>query len=57
VTSVDKIDQALDPDDKRSLHDKRVINAAKVLLNPSTDSFLNWGKSEGIELLKDHDKK
>lgn len=57
VTSVDKIDQALDPDDKRTLHEKRVLNAAKVLLNPSTDSFLNWGKSEGIELLKDHDKK
>jgi hypothetical protein len=57
VSSADKIDQALDPDDKRTPAEKRTINAAKVLLNPSTDSFLNWGKSEAIDMLKNAGKK
>lgn len=52
VDSTDKIHQALDPDYKQSAGDKRALNGLKTFLNPSVDSFANWGKSEITDAAK-----
>ena len=49
MDSADKIDHTLDPDDKAGTGHKRAINGLKTALNPSTDSWLNWGKSEATD--------